>query len=331
MSAKRWVVLALAVILTLALTGCRTRTGAGSGDATGAPEDNRPGQAASVTTEPGEAEASAEAAEAGGRTRENPDADRREYDENAPAEIRPGTDHLLHAEGEGDGRPGEDPEADLAADRLREDAADPATRTVAAPDAEQMAVSEDGEMADSAMTYFTVLLQDRMGSLFECKRVNVYWETAADRVTIHRTAPEHALILGAGAYDVSARLLPENLRVDDGWVVRKNPQVIVKIVDGRVLGRSASGTGAAAAVRRSLLSREGWGGIDAVRQGKVVLLSEELLDAPWLQTAAMLLVAKAAYPSEMADVDPEEALRMLAEEATGTALTGVYFDLGGSD
>ena len=80
-----------------------------------------------------------------------------------------------------------------------------------------MGEDPDAEAADSALTYYTVLLQDRMGSLFECQRANVYWETAQDHVTVHKTSPEHALILQSGAYDVSSRLLPENLLVDDGW------------------------------------------------------------------------------------------------------------------
>lgn len=325
----------LALAALLMLTGCRTRTGAGQPTVSAAPAETagetRGGRTVSDAADPLEQTASTEAGEAGGRTRENPEATRREYDESAPAEILPGTDRLLHGEGEGDGRPGTDPEAADRTDRLREGVADTATRTEASPDAERMGVSEDGEVAESAMTYFTVLLRDRMGSLFECKRVNVYWETAEDRVTVHKTSPEHELILQAGAYDVSARLLPENLRVNDGWVARKNPQVIVKIVDSRVLGRGVTENGGAAAVRGSLLAREGWSAVDAVRKGKVVLLSQELLEAPYLRTAAALIIAKAAYPAEMADVDPAEALRMLAEEAAGTALTGVYFDLGGTE
>jgi ABC-type Fe3+-hydroxamate transport system substrate-binding protein len=192
---------------------------------------------------------------------------------------------------------------------------------VAAEEAEQMGVSEDAEAADSAMTYFTVLLQDKMGSLFECQRLNVYWETAQDHVTIHKTSPEHALILNAGCYDVSARLLPENLLVDDGWVARKNPGVIVKIVGGGVLDSERS----AKAMADSLRSREGWAAIDAIQNRRILLLSEDLLQAPYLQTAAMVMIAKTANPDLFADVDLDHMLQMLMEEATGTLPTAVYY------
>ena len=67
--------------------------------------------------------------------------------------------------------------------------------------------------------------------------------------------------------------------------------------------------------------------VEAVREGRVLLLSRELFDAPYLQTAAALMLAKAAYPSLFRDVQPGEALRMLAEEAAGTAPEGVFYYL----
>ena len=94
------------------------------------------------------------------------------------------------------------------------------------------------------------------------------------------------------------------------------------MVDGAELARSAE------AVYRGLLAREGWGGTDAVRSGQVLLLSGELLEAPWLQTAAMLLIAKTANPSLFEDVDADTVLQMLAQEATGSLPAGVYYYTG---
>ena len=201
-------------------------------------------------------------------------------------------------------------------------------QTVTAQEAEQMGTSEDADAADSVFDYYSVLLQERAGSLYECQRANVYWETAGDHITIHKTSPEHELILNAGAYDVSARLLPENLQVDDGWVVRKNPGVIVKIVDGRVLGSSVYSVEAAESAYRNLVSRDGWETIDAVRNGRVLLLSSELTEAPYLQLAAMLMIAETADPVLYEDVDPEEALKALSEEASGTIPVGTYYYSG---
>ena len=323
MKLKRMMLLVLLCSLTLLLCGCRTRTNGSPGillpDAEESQADE--GKLGEAFSQEADLTENGDSGENSGRTKENPEASRKEYDENAPAEIVPGTDRLLHQAGEGNGASAAYEEAETRASQVNDQAEETATQTVAAEEAEQMGVSEDAEAADSAMTYFTVLLQDKMGSLFECQRLNVYWETAQDHVTIHKTSPEHTLILTAGCYDVSARLLPENLLVDDGWVVRKNPGVIVKIVDGSVLDSERAST----TVVEGLRSREGWTAIDGIKNHRILLLSQELLEVPYLQTAAMVMIAKTANPELFTDVDLDQMLEMLAEEATGTLPTGICY------
>ena len=327
MKSKKRILLAILLGLCLLLCGCRTRTNGGAESLPPEAAESQGNDTArsEILSEEAERSEAGNSDENSPRTRENPVASRKEYDENAPAEILPGTDRLLHQSGEGNGAPAANEEAAARANQLNDQAGKTATQTVAAAEADQIGVSEDAEAADSAMTYFTVLLQDRTGALFECKRLNVYWETAQDHVTVHKTSPEHALMLNAGCYDVSARLLPENLQVDDGWVGRKNPGVIVKVVDGGVLGGGVNSPRAAKAVYESLKSREGWTAIDAIQNRRVVLFSRELLTAPYLQTAAMVLIAKTAYPDLFADVDADQMLEMLVEEATGELPTGTYY------
>ena len=335
MKTKRILLLALLPCLMMLLCSCRARTGiSGQENATtarsaGIPDEKRQGNAADISADTAvtanDSQNDGENGEPGGKTRENPDAPRKEYDENAPAEIVPGAEHLLHENGEGNGASVSNDDSETLASRVNERAEDTAVRTVAEQEAEQKGVSGDADAADSAMTYFEVLLQERTGSLFECQRQNLYWETEGDHVTVHKTSPEHSLILNAGCYDVSARLLPENLRVDDGWVVRKNPGVIVKIVESGVLGSGVHGTGSAKAVCEALRNREGWAAVDAVKNGRILLLSREMLEAPYLRTAAMVMIARTADPSLFADVDPDTMLRMLTEEAAGTLPTGIFF------
>ena len=331
MKKRRIALLLLLPVLCLALSGCRTRvTGGARTDESRQgeqAEDFRPVLSGSAedagNTEDADEQKKNE--EPGGRTKENPDASRKEYDEDAPAEIVPGTERKVHGEGEGSGASAEAEDAAEAVARLNGEAEETATQKVAAEQAEQKGVSEDAKEADSAMTYYTVLLQERTGSLFECQRLNVYWETAEDHVTVFKTSPEHTLILNAGAYDVSSRLLEENLRVDDGWIGRKNPGAVVKAVGSGVLGTGVFSDSAAAKVYDGLLARDGWAAMDAVRNGRVLLLSEELLEAPYLQTAAMLMIAKTANPELFEDTDIGKALEMLAEEAAGGIPSGTYY------
>ena len=333
MRKRKMVLLFLPAVLCLLLSGCRTRTAdrgpRGEDLQSMAAEESQSLLAGSLpedgTEESSNPDEQEKNGESGGETRENPEASRKEYDETKPAEILPGTDRTVHSGGEGSGAsaPGEDP--DDTADKLTETARQTATHTVTAESAEQKGISEEAEAADSAMTYYTVLLAARTASLFECQRLNVYWETAEDHVTVFRTSPEHSLILNAGAYDVSARLLEENLHVDDGWIGRKNPGVIVKTVDRGILGTGVSSTDAAGKVYSGLLSREGWTEMDAVRNRRILLLSEELLEAPYLQVAAMLMIARTANNDLYADVNVDQALEMLADEASGSVPNGIFY------
>ena len=266
----------------------------------------------------------ADAGENPDHTQENPEAAQKEYDENAAVEIVAGLDRTLQGPGEEDGAFAYDGSGQPAA-KLNADAAETARQTVAAEESDRMGTAEDAAMADSVFRYYTVLLRERSESLYVCKRLNLYWETAEDLVTVYKSSDEHQLILDAGAYDVSARLLPENLRVDDGWVCRKNPEIIVKIVPRSVLGGSALNAATAAAELQSLISRPGWQEIEAVKNGRVLLLSQDMLEAPHLRLAAGLVIAKMANPEVYADVDPAQALKALTEEATGAAGEGLYY------
>jgi len=194
-----------------------------------------------------------------------------------------------------------------------------ATETVPTEEADQTGVDDSGAVADSMQTYYLTLLSDRVGDLFECKRLYVYWETPEDHRTVFKTSQEHDLILGAGAYDVSAKLLAENLTVDDGWVVRKNPEVIVKVT-----GSGALDTFAAASLCEELTARAEWNGINAVQNRRVLVLSQSLLDTQAGRIAVMVYLAKLMYPEQLADVDAGEALRALTEESDGVAWAGQY-------
>ena len=197
------------------------------------------------------------------------------------------------------------------------------TQTISAEEADRLGVSDEAPAADTATYYYTVLLQDRLRSLFECKRLYVYWETTEPYVTIFKDSEEHKMLLGAGAYDVAAKRMADDLTVDAGWVSRKSPDAIVKIVPASVLGDGILSTALAAQIRDELCRRPDWNSLPAVQQNRVFLLSESLLKSAPLRTAAMVYLAKAMYPALFEDVDEDEALRQLAAE-DGLSISGAY-------
>ena len=328
---KRGLLLILLPVMLLIMSGCRVRTTSEipkgnvirqAGETAGQETltDNRSAE---------HADGEPEVSDSGGKTQEQPDAERKEYDETADAEIIPGAAHTAAGSGTGNAAAVNTEESDIRGSILGEEAEKSATRTVAAGEAERMGVAEDAKTAETVMDYYRVLLEDRTGSLMECQRLYAYWETETEWRTIHRSSPEHRMILESGCYDVSGRLTEERLQVDAGWVARKNPDIIIRAVPSSVLGNGVFSAEAAESIRDGMLRRDGWNGISAVKTGRVVLVSAGMAEAPHLKLAAELLIAKTAYPDLMQDVDVREALKALTEEATGTIPEAWFFIDGG--
>ena len=310
MMKKIFFLAALLLLLTTA-SGCRSRTSAApraSGAQTPAASSD------SGTTADGEPEA---LSENGGETVENPLADRAEYDEAARAELLENQSRAVSGEGEGEGEglPLTQKDADSRALQLDSAAELAAVKTLPAEEAERLGVSESAPVAETAQRYYAALLQSRLRTLFECKKQNVYIETQAAFITVYKSSAEHALVLSAGGYDVAGKRMENDLAVDGGWVQRKNPDFIVKFVAASALNGDTLG---------ELLARDGLRETAAAKNGRALLLCESMTDAPQLQTAAALCLAKAMYPDLFADIDAAQAVGQLADEA-GAQTGGPWF------
>lgn len=318
---KKTLFLLLLLSLLLTASGCRRRT------TTAAPipqsvadtqplGDDSPSRAAPQTSSPD--------ADPDSETVENPDSPRREYDENAAAGIDFTAHHPIQGDGEGGGQPLSGGEARQTATQFDDEAPLPVTMTLPDDDAERIGTANDAQTAETATQYYTALLSSRLGKLFECQRLSVYWETGNDHVTIGKTSKEHALLLSAGAYNAASRRAEDMLTVDDGWIERKNPDAIVKVVPDSVLGGGVFLTESAQSIRHALLTRKALGGTGAIRKERVYLLSESLLQTPATRLAAAVYLASSMYPDLFGDVDAAEAARQLIDEA-GLPSAGTFF------
>lgn len=295
--------------LLLSLSGCRSRT-------TLAPRGADKSAVSETTDDVFSGDAQPEnVGETGGETVDDPLADRAEYDETARAELLDNQTRSVHGDGEGGGLPHSQNRVEDSTMQLSGDAALTATRTLPAEEAERLGVSESAPVAETAQRYYDALLQSRVQTLFECKKLNVYIETPNAFVTVHKTSDEHALVLAAGGYDVAAKRAENDLTVDGGWVQRKNPDFIVKFVAASALNGDTLG---------ELLARDGLRETAAAKNGRALLLCESMTDAPQLQTAAALCLAKAMYPDLFADIDAAQAVGQLADEA-GAQTGGPWF------
>lgn len=342
MMIKRFLLCLFLISLVFSLIGCGVRSrvlvvyqdenaqGSDAGDAshTAQTDPREPGDDDEDGEWPSDnpAETVTERADQDAPTQSDPKAERREYASDASAELSPdaGVALLVETDSPKTLTAPDGSDAPPTTARQAGTASLTVTETVTREEAKRLGVSEEAPKAETAMQYYQAMLESRLSSLFECEKLYVYWETPLDYQTVYKASVEHSLILLAGGYDVSAKRLEDALMVDDGWVGRKNPGCVVKSVDAHVLGDGVHSTTQASAACIALIQRPGWNAINAVKNQTILLLSAGLLDTRHGQLAAALYIAKAMYPTLFADLDANEAHRLLSREATGTEADGIY-------
>jgi len=188
-------------------------------------------------------------------------------------------------------------------------------------DEEQSVLGDDGGVVGIVESY-AALLRQGVNTLFPCQLLYVYSETSNDLVTVSRGSAIYQLTVSAGGMNVSSRLASDRLTVDADWVVRRNPDVIVKFVDSTILGNNVTSSHAARDMHSAMLAREGWSSIEAIRNNRVILLSEQMIESDEGRLAAKLLISRLLYPELFLNMDVDT---VVAELIGGMGGIHIYF------
>jgi len=202
------------------------------------------------------------------------------------------------------------------------EAMDSLTETVLAEQESETNPSDEGNAVGIIIDANAQFLRAGLGALYECERGYVYFEMAQAFETVSRASEVHALIVEAGGYNVAERLAGAAPVAEADWVVRKNPNVIVKCVGS--LGAGVTSTAAARAEMAELSGRPGWDGVSAVVNRTMVMISSELLETAEGRLLAKLYIAEAMYPVLFADTSIAEIARAMAEAGGKRFDDGVY-------
>jgi len=183
----------------------------------------------------------------------------------------------------------------------------------------EVTIGDDGGIIGLITAYSTILRQG-VNAIFPCQLRDVYVETTAELTTVARNSEKYQLIIHAGGLNVSTRLSPDNLTVTADWVVRRNPDVIVKFVDETILGQGIYSTHAATVLMASLRERPEWDSLEALQENQMLLISEQVLASEAATLAAKLLISQMLYPELFTGVDVNGAVAGLM-----AGVDGVYF------
>jgi iron complex transport system substrate-binding protein len=166
------------------------------------------------------------------------------------------------------------------------------------------------------------LLRGRTAGLTARDKVRVYAEHhAKEFFAVGPGTDWHRIIEEAGGVNVFADVGRPAVDVDPELVIRRNPQVILK-----QWGQIGFGTAAIDPIREQLkgfIARPGWENLEAVRDGRVYLVSMDLAFGP-PAIIFMLYAGRILQPALFADVDPEYLLREYFRRFHGVEIQGTF-------
>lgn len=139
----------------------------------------------------------------------------------------------------------------------------------------------------------------------------VYWEYGGDYTTcIPGTSNDgwHNMISMAGGKNIFGDASLAGKDIDPEWILEADPDMIIKIYAGEVVGNSGVFTAPPqeefAAKAETMLDRPGWSGLKAVQEGNFYLNTAFMSGGLGKMIGAAYL-AKWLYPELMTDLDPD--------------------------
>ena len=168
------------------------------------------------------------------------------------------------------------------------------------------------------------LIKERVKDLEDEQKPRVYIEGMSDYATYGPKSPVHTAIITCGGINIFADAVGAYPKVDPEALIERNPQVILRdIWRGCVpCGYDVTDTGPLEEFRNAIMSRPGWDHIDAVKNGRVYLISfsaKSTHSSVWYS-----YVAKWLHPELFEDIDPVAIHREWMEKFLGVEYKGVY-------
>ena len=157
--------------------------------------------------------------------------------------------------------------------------------------------------------------------------LRAYWEIYADYKSVGAGSGGDQIMAMAGVANLAGGEKAGHPKVSDEWVIAANPQIIIR--ESSAL-KGATGPGVfdpanVEALYDSLMSRPGWDSIDAVREGRIIILDTAITTNPLGFMLAPLYIACEAYPKRFEGEDPDDTLaEMLDAYWPDEGRAGIY-------
>lgn len=140
------------------------------------------------------------------------------------------------------------------------------------------------------------------------ERTQVYFESWDDYKSAAKGSGYNEKINLAGGISIFEDATPEYPVVNPEEILIKNPDVVVKLIGSGKLafgGYEDSDTAKVKEVYQAMTSRTGWQNLDAVKENRVHILSNDIFGGPEYILGTLYL-SKWLYPDEFKNIEPEE-------------------------
>jgi iron complex transport system substrate-binding protein len=166
-------------------------------------------------------------------------------------------------------------------------------------------------------------VSDKVKNIPEDKKVKVYIEGYTDYSTNASGSAAAEMLEYAGGKNIAASENKPYPTVSSEWVIAQNPQVIIKAASSStVSGYGASDEGMKK-LWEKIVSRTGWQQIQAVKDGRVYIISSEIYTGP-RASVGIFYFAKWMYPDLFKDINPENINKEFLHRFYGLDAKGAW-------
>ena len=166
-------------------------------------------------------------------------------------------------------------------------------------------------------------IEGRVQDLTPEQKPRVYFESYKD-FTTYGTGSSVDTIVACGGVNIFADLPAQSVTVDPESVLVRNPEVIIKQVWAGTIssGYDVDDNGEMGKLRDRIMNRPGWDCIDAVKNGRVYIISSDAKSTH--ASVYYSYIARWLHPDRFEDIDPIEIHREWFEEFLDIEYRGVY-------
>ncbi len=152
----------------------------------------------------------------------------------------------------------------------------------------------------------TVGISETVEGLDEDEKPRVYLEIWGDYKTASSSTASHQKLAMAGGRNIFENLSTTYPVVDPESVIVEDPDIIIKLCgagDVQIGGYGDDDLSEMEALRDEIVTRPGWGEISAVKEGKVYVISNDVLSGA-KHFIGVAYLAKVLHPKLFEDLDP---------------------------